>query len=495
MARILGLDIDEHAIRAAWLESSFRSATLDSVAYAAIGPSIDDVGRAEAFREAARQILASSRKPPDQIVVALDGTEVSLRPVSLAPGLGGKIGEVLPHEIAELLPFDLDDLVIDHQILEQSPTVLRVLCASARKETVKKRLDALREAGFEPRELAAGAAMLDGLGGLIPALATGGPHLLVHVGEQTTDVCILRDGRAALARTLSGGADLIDSARVSSIAQQLARTVASYRSDGGDPIAEIHVSGVRDCRYVSAHLESALAAPAAPTDLPAIPGVDAMAMPAFARAIALASRSLRKGRRFDLRKGEFAPPRAISGLREHRGKIGFGVGLIFVSFLFSAYVRYSALDEEHTMLTARLGETTNALFGSATTTLPEARELLEGGSAVADPRPRMDAFQVLDAISAKIPDAIRHQTFRLRIEIDDEARDGTFEISGVVPTINDRDTIATGLEGHECVVHIDRGPTTPAVNGTGQNYRLEGNVQCPGDEPIEGGESGSGGGH
>lgn len=492
MARILGLDIDENAIRAAWLDSSFRKSTLDSVAFVAIGPSFDDEGRMEALREAARQILASSSKAPDQIMVSLDGTVVSLRSVELAPGLGGKIAEILPHEVDELLPFDLADLVIDHQILRQTPTELRVLCAAARKDDIRRFIDHLRALGLEPREVGAGAASLDGLAGLMPSLATHGPTIIIHVAESTCDLCILEQGRTVLARTLSGGAAEIDSGRIAGLLQQLTRSVAAFRAEGGEPLVAAYVSGIRDCGYVAAHVEAALSVPSSPLELPSIPGVDARMLPAFARAVGLASRSLRKGRRFDLRKGEFAPPRAITGLREHRGKIGFGIGLIFVSFLFSAYVRYSALNEEHTLLTARLGETTRALFGTETTSLSEARELLQGGSAVADPRPRMDAFQLLDVITSKVPESIRHQTFRLRIEIDDEARDGTFEISGVVPTITDRDTVATGLEQHECVVHIDRGPTTPAVNGAGQNYRLEGNIQCPGDAPAE--EASGGGG-
>jgi len=484
MARILGLDIDERSVRAAWLESSFRSAQLESIGYADIAPTFDDQGKTEAFQEAIRSVLAG-KKPADQIIVSLSGLEASLRAVELAPGLAGKIGEVLPHELAELLPFEMSDLVIDHQITRQSPTELKILAATARKDVIRSKLETLRESGVEPRELAVGAAALDGLLGVMPALATGGPHLLVHVGIDSTDLCIVADGRCVTARTLSDGADALDSGRAGVLAQQISRTVASFRAEGGLPLTGIHVSGIRDPRVLATHLETTLEVAAGPTDLPAILGVDTYALPPFARAIALASRSLRKGRRFDLRKGEFAPPRAISGLREYRGSIAFGIALVFVSFIFSTYVRYSTLDAEHEALSAQMRTTTRALFGREATAASEARELLAGGTAIGDPRPRMDAFAMLDLISHKVPAPIRHSTNRLRIEIDDEARDGRFELAGVVPTIADRDSIASGIEQHECITQVDRGPTTPAPNNAGQNYRLEGELQCPGDEPIQ----------
>ncbi len=494
MARILGLDIDEHSVRAAWLTTSFRRVDLSQLGYSAIAPSFDDEGRRQALAEAVHDVLAQGGKPPDQIVASLSGMRLSLREVELAPGLGGKIGDVLPNEVAELLPFDVDDLVIDHQVVRQNATELRVLAAAARKEDVRSTLEALKAAGAEPAELAAGAATLDGLLGLVPALATEGPHLLVYVAATATDLCIIREGRCVFARTLAESAETIDMGRSPQLALQVARTIASYRAAGGPELETIQVCGVRDPRYVASALEGSLGRPARALELPAVPGVDSLALPAFARAIALVGRTQRKGRRFDLRKGEFAPPRAISGLGEYRRSIGMGVALVMVSFFFSAYVRYAALETEHAALEERMRETTQRLFGRPADSVSDARELLAGGSALADPRPRMDAFDVLDTLSTKVPESIRHQTFRLRIETDDEARDGRFEISGIVPTISDRDTIATALEQHECVTQVDRGPTTPAPNNEGQNYRLEGTIQCPGDRPVQRSGSGSSGG-
>lgn len=492
MARILGLDIDDHSVRAAWLESSFRSSQLVEIGYGDIVPTFDDEGRTAAFRQAIETAL-DGKKPADRIIVGLSGLRTSLRTVELAPGLAGKVGEVLPHELAELLPFETTDLIIDHQVTRQSPAELRVLAASVPKDTIRSTLERYRESGLEPGELAVGAASLDGLLGTMPGLTTGGPHLLLHVDPNSSDVCIVADGHCVAARTVSAGADALDSGRIHTLACELERTIAAHRAAGGAAIERVHVSGIRDARTLASQIESTLEIPAVPLELPVILGVDSLTLPPFARAIALASRTLRKGRRFNLRKGEFAPPRAITGLREYAGRIGFGIALVFVSFIFSTYVRYSALQAEHDALVARLGATTRTLLGRELTSITEARDQLAGGTAVADPRPRIDALGILDLLSHKVPAPVRHSTNRLRIEVDDEARDGRFEISGIVPTIADRDSIASGIEQHECVTQVDRGPTTPAPNNAGQNYRLEGELKCPGDEPIQSSRGSRGG--
>lgn len=493
MARILGLDVDAHCIRAAWLEAGFRGATLTGLGYADLDPFAES--KEVAFRQAIATILAG-HKTPDHVVAAVDGQHASLRSVDLAPGLAGKVREVLPLELGEILPFDVSDVVVDHQVERKSPKELVVLATAVKRDDVRATLERYRDAGVEPKELAVGAAALDGLVGLSPALGSEpGPLLLLHVASESTDVCVLVSGTTVLARTLSIGADRIDRGRVDDLAHEVSRTIAALRAKGLPAPTGIRVTGVRNPDYVAAALESVLSVPSTALELPLVPGVDSQALPAFARAIALAGRTTRKGRRFDLRQGEFAPPRAITGLREHRGKLIFGALMIFAGFFFSIYVRHAAVSAENEALTVRLRSVTREYFGREAATLAEAQELRRGEGGLADPRPTLDALAVLDLISGKIPASVNHETYRLRIEIDDEAREGSFEISGVVPTIGDRDTIATQLEQHECVTQVDRGPMTPAPNNGGQNYRLEGAIKCPSDEEAAAAEPAAGGGN
>src|SRR5690606_8989480 len=109
---------------------------------------------------------------------------------------------------------------------------------------------------------------------------------------------------------------------------------------------------------------------------------------------------------------------------------------------------------------------------------------LGGSLAPADPLPRFDAFDTLDAISRVMPPEVIHSLRKLAIEIDDQSRVGTLEIHGRVASITERDQVAQAIEEHECLERVVPGPTTPGRGGEGLNYRLEAEVHCPGDEPM-----------
>jgi general secretion pathway protein L len=483
MARILGIDIRPDAVYGAFLDVALRKTLLESVVAVPIGESFDDESRLEAERAAVAQLLESQKRPADVIVAALTGTDASLRSVDLPPGASKQIGDVLRFEIEGGVPFSLDEAIIDHQTITQTPTSLRVLAAAVPKDRIRARLDALTLRGVEPRELAIGAASLDGLAPLVPELRDAGPVLLVHIGKET-DVCVLVSGRCVFARTLDEGLPDIELKEGHLFAAALKRTLLAARAGGMDMPSRAYVMG--DSTYVLqlVHwLSQMLECEVAPLPLAPVAGTDAEGMITFARAVALAGRTLGKGRRLDARRGEFAPARSTGGLRPYAKRLGFIGALIVCSFLFSIFVRKGVLEDEQLTLVAQLASTSRDLLGEEARTAARAKELLAGRSVVEDPLPRFDAFDTLDMISSKVPGSIRHETQRLTIEIDDEARDGRFEIQGTVPTITDRDTIATAIDAHDCVAGVSPGPTSPAPNNGGQNYRLEGTIECPFETP------------
>ena len=193
---------------------------------------------------------------------------------------------------------------------------------------------------------------------------------------------------------------------------------------------------------------------------------------------------LRRAKRIDLRQGEFAATQAMGALAANGKLLAIAAVPIALAFFFSIWARWTVLDDERTALREQLAEVTEDVFDERTASPSEARELLEGGRRVADPLPHFTAYDVLDAVSAAIPQEITHDTRRLTIEIDDEAREGRFEIQGIVASIAERDTIAANFEAHECFEEIKRGPTSPGPRNEGLNYRLEATIHCPGDEPV-----------
>ncbi|MEM9067417.1 MAG: pilus assembly protein PilM [Myxococcota bacterium] len=485
MARILGLDIGPKTIRGTLVRAALRTTEIQRYLESELPPSTEGEGATEALRYAVQDMLVQLTPPPEQIIVAFGGREASLRLVELPAGAAKKVGEVLPFELDELVPFEMEDAVVDHQPVDQGETLLRVLAAAVPKERVGARLSELKDAGLDPSELAVGAASLDGLRHLVPALISEEPQLIVHIGAEATELCVLVNGACVFARTLTGGMQELSTGG-RALHREIKRTLASYRAGGGSPLAAVHLCG-DPALYPDAAipwLTDAVGITATMLSLPDAPGAEPATRARFGLATALAGRATSRGKRLDLRQGEFSHTRTRGALLQHARLLAVSAACILLAFFFSIWARYSVLDDERTQLQAQLASVTEDVFGEETLSATQARELLEGGRRVADPLPSFTAYDVLDAVSASIPTDIKHDTRRLTIEIDDEVREGRFEIQGTVASIAERDVIAANFESHRCFNEIKRGPTTPGPRNEGLNYRLEAEIHCPGDEPV-----------
>jgi len=448
--------------------------------------------RDRARRRAIEAIVAQITPPPEQVVAGLDGKEASLRILELPAGVAkkaGKIAEVLPFQLDDLVPFDIEETIVDHQVIGTDGPTIRVLATAVPKTTVAHRLHELKAVGVDPMMLPVGAAALDGLTALVPTLAEGGPFLVLEVEGENTEICILEGGICTYARSMAmGQEELVDPRKKLQVIGAFKRSLGAYRASGGRPLERAFLcgEGIQHAGslgpFLSENVLDGTLVESLP--MPEAEGADEYARPRFARAAGLAGHAVVKGKRIDLRKGEFAKRGSMGLLRTHGRLMAICAAAIFLSFIFATWARWSVLGDEQEELRDRLASVTEELFSEGTRSAEQARELLEGGSSVVDPLPTMTAFDVLDAITDSIPGEITHDTRRLDIEVDDVAREGRFELQGTVASIAERDTIKAKLEEHDCFTEVDPGPTSPGPGNEGLNYRLEVTIKCPGDEPL-----------
>jgi hypothetical protein len=294
---------------------------------------------------------------------------------------------------------------------------------------------------------------------------------------------MLVNGRAEMARTLSAGVRDVSSGLLEA---ELKRTMLSHRAQGGPTPERILLAGeVASDPNAPAWLAERLGTEVSGVPLPPGPGAGEGGIARFARSAALAARTTGRTKRLDLRKGEFAPMKKGGVVAQHGKLLATCAGVVLASFMFSVWARWAVLDSERETLMAELARVTEQSFGEETTSAERAKELVERGPRSRDPMPTFDAYDILDAVSGKIPEDIVHNTRRLFIELDDDGHGGRFELQGRVASVAERDRIAEELEGHECVREIEKGRTSPA--GTeGLNYQIEATVRCPGaPEPAE----------
>src|SRR3954451_8844505 len=163
MARFLGIDIGDNAVRGVLVRSSLRKLEVERYLEIPLTEAPLSPGRLPELAEAGRNLLRALSVAPDAIISSVPGEETSLRVLELPAAARKRIAEVLPFELETMLPYDPHEAIIDYQPIATEHGTLRVLSASVLRPHVSAALEHLRQIGLEPRELAAGAAALDGV--------------------------------------------------------------------------------------------------------------------------------------------------------------------------------------------------------------------------------------------------------------------------------------------------------------------------------------------
>jgi general secretion pathway protein L len=517
MATILGLDIDPQAVRGVVLRTALRKSEV--VRYVSVpiepegaappepapeateGAAAEAEGAAEPappseeerVRRALRSLLAQIGQPPDKVITELSGDEVSIRKVALPAKAAKKLDELLPFELEGKVPFEPLESVVDHQPIETVEGELSLLAAVAPKERVRAHLDRMKSLGLEPREVAVGAVALDGLVPLLPELQTPGPHCLIDIHVEGTDVCILQNGACHFARTLSVRIDDLDQGRQALLERELRQTLAAWRMEGGPSPSTFHVCGAMAVRQgTDAWLSQIVGAPVENLRLPSPAGwAEDPERPAFARAAALAGRALNRGKHLDVRRGEFAAQQTVTALRQHLPLLAACAAVVVAAFVFSSYARYSVLEARNQQLQDELARVTEDYFGMEASSAQQALRLLSRGARGNDPMPRFDAYHALAAISGAIPEDVRHDVRQLQIDLGDGEETGRFSLRGVVDTVAETDRVLSALESHrwvrgegdaeerfDCFHEVELVGNTSATADDRRSYRLEGDIHC-----------------
>jgi general secretion pathway protein L len=478
MARILGIDIDGTALRGVLLKTAFRRMELDRYVYVPLEQPLGSPGRSAELQDAFRSMLRALGQAPDVVLAALDGEQASLRVVELPLAAAKRAAEVLPFELESMLPFEVADAVIDYQPIDTRDGQLRLLAAAALRTRVREQLALFSGSPFEPRELAVGAAALDGLRSLCPEVALG-HSAIIEVGERETSFCVLVGGRAAFARTLSVGASALPDKELLLYAG-VRQTIAAYRASGADAPERMYIGGHGPLAELAAEIAHQTELAVELLSLPLTAESQSPVPLEFTRAAALAGRALTSGKRINLRTGEFAASRGQTDFTAQLSLLAMCGVAILLALVFSLKAQQSLLVDEQTALTKQLADTTQRVFGKREGTVAKAEALLKSPPNE-NPLPRFDAYDALAAISDAVPIEITHEVRHIRINLAEDKREGQLELQGGLASIEQRDAILTRLEAHGCFREIQRGRTSPGRSADQINYQIEAKLLCPGE--------------
>jgi type IV pilus assembly protein PilM len=207
----VGLDIGSSGVKAVALRQSRGGWALTAAGEMPIPVEDPETGQAPAeVSGAIRDLFNLLQLRRARVAAALSGHAVIVKRLSLPAMSREELAEAIPWEAEQYVPFDLADVHLDYQIVneksETAKTQLDVLLVAAKKDRVEDRTSVIAEAGRQAVVLDIEAfALANAYQMNYPERDADPLAAIVHIGRSATIACLLEHGQMAFTRDISLG--------------------------------------------------------------------------------------------------------------------------------------------------------------------------------------------------------------------------------------------------------------------------------------------------
>jgi type IV pilus assembly protein PilM len=157
--------------------------------------------------DAIKGLMASAGVKTRSVVIAVGGRDVIIKKISMDRMKEAEAREVIRWEAEQHVPFDMENVELDFQILDPEGEGLQmtVLLVAAKRELVENKIALLNEVGLHPGIIDVDAFALHNAFEINYPDAMAGVVGLVNVGHEMTNINILEEGIPVLTRDLPVG--------------------------------------------------------------------------------------------------------------------------------------------------------------------------------------------------------------------------------------------------------------------------------------------------
>ena len=205
---VVGLDIGTSAVKVVELKPKGSAYELGGFGIAHIPAGAiqgGEVKQPDAVQQAIRQALVQGGVQATEAVIGVSGGSVIAKRVNLPKMSESELGESIRWEAEQHIPFDIDDVNIDFQILRQDGPQLEVMLVAVKKGKVQSYADVVEACGLNVVVVDVDVFALEtqyqhnepGQGNEVVAL--------VNIGHETTNTNILQGGLNVYARDIFVG--------------------------------------------------------------------------------------------------------------------------------------------------------------------------------------------------------------------------------------------------------------------------------------------------
>ncbi|HET7275747.1 MAG TPA: type IV pilus assembly protein PilM [Longimicrobiaceae bacterium] len=242
----VGLDIGSGFIKAAVVDHSGDEPVLTNAVYmplvadAIVEGEIMDPG---AVADTVRSLMDDLGVNGSNVVTAVGGRDVIVKKIQMDRMPADDAREVIRWEAEQYVPFDMENVQLDFQILDPDDVGLQmdVLLVAAKRELVDQKIALMRDAGLEPTIVDVDAFALNNAFEFNYPESTRGAVTLVNVGHEISNLILLQDSVPVLTRDIPFGSRRLreDLRRTHGLSPDEADAVMRGRSERQDEFTEL----------------------------------------------------------------------------------------------------------------------------------------------------------------------------------------------------------------------------------------------------------------
>jgi hypothetical protein len=207
LARTVGLDVGASRVRLLEAEGGAKGIRVLRLGERELVLP-EGTDREEAVREAVDALFRETRASRDEVVLAWPAEGCTIREISVPFREADQIRKVAKFEFeSHLHSQSIDEVVLDHAPLGESKEGTRLLCFAAPKAPLRARLRTLQAARVDPVAVDVDVGALAAAAAATGVLAETPTCALLDVGERSTKIVLVVEGRVRAARAFRTGAD------------------------------------------------------------------------------------------------------------------------------------------------------------------------------------------------------------------------------------------------------------------------------------------------
>ncbi|HSR12266.1 MAG TPA: type IV pilus assembly protein PilM [Thermodesulfobacteriota bacterium] len=243
---MIGLDIGSNSIKAVELDWRKKTPRLKHFGMIHLPPEAIVDG---AFMDSAsivdsiRSLVEGLKVKTKNVAVSISGHSVYIKTINVPSMSKEQLEESIKWEAEQQIPFDIDDVNIDFQILEMqsSPDQMPVLLVAAKKDMINDYTTVIEEAGLAATIVDVDSFAIENAFNLVVDSPLDEVVALVNIGASVMNINILHGGASAFTRDISiGGRQITEEIQKRlKMTYEEAEALKVKERDGGPQSAEV----------------------------------------------------------------------------------------------------------------------------------------------------------------------------------------------------------------------------------------------------------------